>query len=118
MLRAFVDRPEIERATLIRRQETIGAIAKYTWDWAPYEAAEGVTVSSVAWATSNSGAVSISGDALSSSVSTAYLTAAGEGSARITLTATTSGTQKAVRMFVVHVVDPTVYDGEPSDYTS
>lgn len=116
MLRTFVHRPEVERATLVRRQETIGTIAKYSLDWAPYEAAEGVTVSSVAWATSNAGSVSISGAALASSVSSAFMTCVAEGAARITLTATTSGTQKAVWQFAVQVVDPNVNDGEPSDY--
>lgn len=113
MLRAFVDRPQVQ-ASPARREETIGAVSRYTWDWAPFELAEGVTVDAVTWASSNTGCVSISGAALASSVSTAYLTAANEGQTIITLTASTDGTQQAVRQFIVRVVDPSVVDsGNP-----
>lgn len=113
MLRAFVDRPQVQ-ASPARREETIGAISRYTWDWAPFELAEGVAVDAVTWASSNTGCVSISGEALASSVSTAYLTAANEGQTIITITASTDGTPQAVRQFIVRVVDPSVVDsGNP-----
>lgn len=108
MLREFTDRPNAYESAPPRRVEYKGAIEPYTWDWAPYEALRGVTVDAVTWETSNSGAVTISGDALASSVSTAYLTAVDEGRSLITLTATSSGTPVAVRHFIVRVVDPSV----------
>lgn len=113
MLRAFVDRPNSQSTTPQRRIEVVGSVTKYTWDWAPYEAAEGVTVSSVAWSSTSTGCIGISGTALSASVSSGFLTAAVEGSSLITLTATTSGTQKAVRQLSIRVIDPSTSDPEP-----
>lgn len=110
MLRAFVDRPNEQPEFPHRRREMVGSANVYSWDWAPFELSAGVSVTSVVWESSNAGAIAISDDDLTASVSTALLTAANEGISLITLTATTDGTPIAVRQFVVRVIDPTVSD--------
>lgn len=110
MLRAFVDRPNEQPEFPPRRREIVGSAHVYSWDWAPFELSEGVSVTSVVWESSNTGAIAISDDDLTASVSTALLTAANMGRSLITITATTDGTPIAVRQFVVQVLDPTVSD--------
>jgi hypothetical protein len=110
MLRAFVDRPRDQREFPVRRRETAGSANVYSWDFAPFELAEGVTVSTVTWESSNTGAIAVSDDDLTASVASATLTAVNEGVSLVTLTATTSGAQIAKRQFVVRVIDPTVTD--------
>ncbi len=110
MLRAFVDRPNEQPEFPPRRREIVGAANVYSWDWAPFELSAGVSVTSVAWESSNTGAIAISDDDLTASVSTALLTAANQGRSLITITATTGGTPIAVRQFVVQVLDPTNSD--------
>lgn len=110
MLRDFVDRPRSFAANPQRRVEVKDSVSRYSWDFAPFEAFEGVTVSTVTAESSNTGAVTIGGDALASSTWTGYLTAVNQGRSRITLTAASSGTPVAVRYFIVEVVDPTLRD--------
>lgn len=106
MLRDFVERPRTQTWAIPRRIEAKGAVSRYTWDFAPSEAAEGITVSAVAAESSDTGVIGISGAALAASMWSGYLTAVDAGTSVIKLTATTSGSQVIVRQFIVEVVDP------------
>lgn len=84
-----------------------GAVLPYSVDFSGFISANGLTLSAVTSASSNTNAITIADEATASNVWTANLTGVNEGCSEIKVTATFTGSNvKRVRKFLVTVTDP------------
>ena len=92
----------VQPLKLIKGEERIVTI-----DWNAYLGSKGTSGSSVTF-TSSDGAISISGAALSSGVSTVEITAVDEGVATVKSALTCANGEILIRTWLVTVIDPAV----------